>query len=72
VAFRAFWRVQGMISPPGEVYTDPCVVAATRAVCVVAATRAVCVVAATRAVLADPPPAPTGPSRAQLETALAT
>ncbi|HLK78400.1 MAG TPA: hypothetical protein VKU77_32725 [Streptosporangiaceae bacterium] len=63
MAFRAFWRVQGMISPPGEVYTDPCVVAATRAVCVVAATRAV---------LADPPPAPTGPSRAQLETALAT
>ncbi|HEY7260768.1 MAG TPA: hypothetical protein VH589_04695 [Trebonia sp.] len=30
VVFRAFWRVQGMIATPGEVYTDPEVVARTR------------------------------------------
>lgn len=32
VVFRAFWRVQGMIATPGEVYTDPEVVARTREV----------------------------------------
>jgi 2-polyprenyl-6-methoxyphenol hydroxylase-like FAD-dependent oxidoreductase len=32
VAFRAFWRVMGTIAPPDAVYTDPSVVAATRAV----------------------------------------
>ncbi len=26
-AFRAFWKINGMICPPGEVYTDPDVVA---------------------------------------------
>ena len=30
-AFRAWWRVMGMISKPGEVYTDPQVVARTHA-----------------------------------------
>jgi 2-polyprenyl-6-methoxyphenol hydroxylase-like FAD-dependent oxidoreductase len=29
-AFRAFWKIMGMICRPGEVYTDPCVVACTR------------------------------------------
>jgi 2-polyprenyl-6-methoxyphenol hydroxylase-like FAD-dependent oxidoreductase len=29
VAFRGFWRIMGMISPPGEVYTDPEMVART-------------------------------------------
>lgn len=32
IVFRAFWRVQGMIATPGEVYTDPEVVARTREV----------------------------------------
>jgi hypothetical protein len=32
IAFRAFWRVMGMMGLPGEVYTDPQVVAATHAV----------------------------------------
>jgi hypothetical protein len=31
VAFRAFWTINGMICPPEEVYTDPLVVACTRA-----------------------------------------
>ena len=30
VAFRAFWAINGMTCPPGEVYTDPRVVACTR------------------------------------------
>jgi hypothetical protein len=30
VAFRAFWKINGMICPPEEVYTDPDVVARTR------------------------------------------
>ena len=29
-AFRAFWRINGMICPPEEVYTDPDVVACTQ------------------------------------------
>ena len=29
-AFRAFWKINGMVCPPGEVYTDPDVVACTR------------------------------------------
>jgi 2-polyprenyl-6-methoxyphenol hydroxylase-like FAD-dependent oxidoreductase len=32
VVFRAFWKVMGMISTPEEAYTDPDVVARTRAV----------------------------------------
>ena len=32
VVFRAFWKVMGMIATPGEVYTDPEVVARTREV----------------------------------------
>jgi len=32
VVFRAFWRVMGMISTPGEVYSDPEVIARTREV----------------------------------------
>ena len=31
VAFRAFWTINGMLCPPEEVYTDPHVVACTRA-----------------------------------------
>ena len=31
VAFRGFWNVMGMLCPPDEVYTDPQVVAYTRA-----------------------------------------
>jgi hypothetical protein len=31
VAFRALWTVNGMLCPPDEVYTDPHVVACTRA-----------------------------------------
>jgi hypothetical protein len=31
VAFRGFWNVMGMLCPPDEVYTDPQVVACTRA-----------------------------------------
>lgn len=31
-AFRGWWRVMGMISKPGEVYTDPQVVALTHAI----------------------------------------
>jgi 2-polyprenyl-6-methoxyphenol hydroxylase-like FAD-dependent oxidoreductase len=30
VAFRAFWKINGMVCPPDEVYTDPHVVACTR------------------------------------------
>jgi hypothetical protein len=30
VAFRAFWKINGMICPPGEVYTDQDVVARTQ------------------------------------------
>jgi hypothetical protein len=30
VAFRAFWQVLGMIRPPGLVYNDSRIVAATR------------------------------------------
>jgi hypothetical protein len=29
-AFRAFWKINGMVCPPGQVYTDPDVVACTR------------------------------------------
>ena len=29
-AFRAFWKINGMICPPGEVYTDPDVVTRTQ------------------------------------------
>jgi 2-polyprenyl-6-methoxyphenol hydroxylase-like FAD-dependent oxidoreductase len=29
-AFRAFWKINAMVCPPGEVYTDPDVVARTR------------------------------------------
>ena len=29
-AFRASWKINGMVCPPGEVYTDPDVVACTR------------------------------------------
>jgi 2-polyprenyl-6-methoxyphenol hydroxylase-like FAD-dependent oxidoreductase len=32
VAFRAFWKINGMVCPPDEVYTDPHVVACTREV----------------------------------------
>ena len=31
VAFRGFWKVMGMLCPPEEVYTDPGIVARTRA-----------------------------------------
>jgi hypothetical protein len=31
-AFRAFWKIMGMICPPEEVYTDPHIVARTRQV----------------------------------------
>jgi 2-polyprenyl-6-methoxyphenol hydroxylase-like FAD-dependent oxidoreductase len=31
-AFRAFWKIQGMICQPGKIYTDPQVVACTRGV----------------------------------------
>jgi len=30
IAFRAFWKINGMICPPVEVYTDPDVVARTQ------------------------------------------
>ena len=30
VAFRAFWKINGMVCPPEDVYTDPRVVACTR------------------------------------------
>ena len=30
VAFRAFWKINGMVCPPEDVYTDPHVVARTR------------------------------------------
>ena len=30
VAFRAFWKINGMVCPPEQVYTDPDVVACTR------------------------------------------
>jgi hypothetical protein len=29
-AFRALWQINGMVCPPGDVYTDPDVVARTR------------------------------------------
>jgi hypothetical protein len=29
-AFRAFWKISGMVCPPEAVYTDPHVVACTR------------------------------------------
>jgi 2-polyprenyl-6-methoxyphenol hydroxylase-like FAD-dependent oxidoreductase len=31
-AFRAFWKINGMVCPPDEVYTDPDIVACTRQV----------------------------------------
>jgi 2-polyprenyl-6-methoxyphenol hydroxylase-like FAD-dependent oxidoreductase len=31
VAFRAFWKINGMVCPPEQVYTDPQVIACTRA-----------------------------------------
>jgi hypothetical protein len=30
IAFRAFWKINGMICPPVEVYTDPDVVDRTQ------------------------------------------
>jgi hypothetical protein len=30
VAFRAFWKINGMVCPPEQVYTDPDTVACTR------------------------------------------
>ena len=30
IAFRAFWKINGMTCPPGEVYTDPDVIARTQ------------------------------------------
>jgi hypothetical protein len=32
LVYRAYWRVQGMLATPGEVYADPEVIARTRAV----------------------------------------
>ena len=29
-AFRAFWKINGMVCPPDEVYTDPDVIASTQ------------------------------------------
>jgi len=55
VAFRAFWRVMGMLAKPDEVYTDPDVVARTQD--------------ALRSVGAAP--ASTQPTHAQLEAAFA-
>ena len=54
VAFRAFWRVMGMQGLPGDIYTDPEVIASTRRV--LATPGAV------------PPPA--APTRDELEAAL--
>jgi 2-polyprenyl-6-methoxyphenol hydroxylase-like FAD-dependent oxidoreductase len=55
IAFRAFWRVMGMLAKPDDVYTDPHVVARTQQVL-----RSL-----------DTAPAMTQPTRAQLEAALA-
>jgi hypothetical protein len=30
IAFRAFWKINGMVCPPDEVYTDPDVIACTQ------------------------------------------
>ena len=54
VAFRAFWRIMGMIGLPDEIYGDPATVAATRAA---------------RQRHGDPPPM-SQPTRAQLLAAL--
>jgi hypothetical protein len=54
-AFRALWKINGMVCPPDEVYTDPDVIACTRE---------------TLGRLGPPPPA-AQPSRAQLLAALA-
>jgi hypothetical protein len=53
--FRAFWRVMGMSSTPGEVYADQEVIARTREVLG----------------RHDAAPAAPGPSRAQLLAAIA-
>jgi hypothetical protein len=54
IAFRAFWRVTGMLAKPEDVYTDPDVVTRTREVLR----------------FLDAAPAMTQPSRAELEAAL--
>jgi len=54
IAFRAFWRVMGMLAKPEDVYTDPDVVTRTREVL-----RSL-----------DAAPAMTQPTRAELEAAL--
>jgi hypothetical protein len=54
IAFRAFWKVMGMITTPEETYTDPEVVARTRAVL---------------KARGETPPVP-GPSREQLSVVL--
>ena len=53
-AFRALWRINGMVCPPDEVYTDPEVIACTQE---------------TLRRLGTTPPA-AGPTREQLRTAL--
>jgi hypothetical protein len=55
IVFRAFWRVMGMLANPGDVYTDPGIVARTQDVL-----RSLGTASAT-----------TQPTRAQLEAALA-
>ena len=55
IVFRAFWRVMGMLARPGDVYTDPGIVARTQGVL--------------RSLGAAP--AMTQPTHAQLEAALA-
>ena len=55
VAFRAFWKINGMVCPPEQVYTDPDVVAATQQ---------------TLSHYGAAPPVPQ-PTRDQLNTALA-
>ena len=54
-AFRAFWKINGMVCPPEQVYTDPGVVAATQK---------------TLSHYGTAPPVPQ-PTRDQLDTALA-
>ena len=54
-AFRAFWKINGMVCPPEQVYTDPGVVAATQK---------------TLSHHGTAPPVPQ-PTRDQLDTALA-
>jgi len=54
-AFAAFWKINGMVCPPEQVYTDPGVVAATQK---------------TLSHYGTAPPVPQ-PTRDQLDTALA-